>query len=57
MSKASIPWTELLEALKTARDVLEDCRRDTAGTPTEEYFRKKVELCDVAISKAEARNA
>jgi len=44
---------DLLDALKEARSVLASCAEDTAGTPSEKFFRSKVRHCDVVIDKAE----
>lgn len=43
----------LLAALKDARGVLESCRKDAIGTPTETFFQSKLRACDVAIAEAE----
>ncbi len=48
---------ELLTALKDARAVLKSCADDTAGTPTETFFRSKLRHYDIVIAKAEGRNA
>lgn len=48
---------ELLTALKESREVLHSCATDTAGTPTEDFFKAKVRHCDIVIAKAEGRDA
>lgn len=48
---------ELLEALKSARTLLQECADDTVGTPSMVEFAEAVKLYDAAIARAEGRDA
>lgn len=52
-AKLAAAAPELLRALKQAREEFDECRVDTAGTPSEQYFAELLAEVDAAIALAE----
>jgi hypothetical protein len=44
---------KLLEALKDALSIIEDCADDTCGTPTQAFFQDKAKFYTQTIAEAE----